>query len=124
MIDYDKLKTAKPANKQAAIVTSKSEEYIPDKKVVVLEWDSPPPLRAPPLEVRHLIGKKVGRLTVIGLSEKRGVWVCRCACGKYVSRKAKSIGNPNNDKDRCEQCRHVRYLKHQGQRLSNNKSNP
>jgi hypothetical protein len=56
-----------------------------------------------------LTGTKCGRMTVIGNNGKTR-WVCRCACGRYELRKAKSVLNPNNY-DMCHACRRLVTVK-------------
>lgn len=116
---WDKIGASVPVNSQAAKSIGRGFEYTSPKKVLTQEWDSPPTMfsRIPKGEF-DLTGHKFGRFTVIGklMWEKRSVdkalWVCRCACGKYAARTSKAARNPANAEiDRCEQCRHVAYLK-------------
>lgn len=58
-----------------------------------------------------LTGKRVGRFTVMGLAQDfKGSWVVRCDCGRYSTRKKKSLTNHENVQDRCEHCRHLAFL--------------
>lgn len=122
---FDKVISSTPINRQASLSVSKGFEYSPNKKITVKEWDTVPALKKVIGGNLDLTGNKVGRLTVVGLldavkGQHGATWVCRCQCGKYTSRKAKAIQNPNNTDDRCEQCRHVKYLNTLGTKLSNN----
>lgn len=114
---FEKLAASAPVNKQAALSSSKGFQYTPSKVVLVQEWDAPPKLKEPLKSQLDLRGRRKGRLVVIGLladfaanKATRATWVCRCDCGRYTSRKAKSINNPRNEGDRCELCRHARFL--------------
>lgn len=114
---WDAVLASSPLNATAATVTGKGYQYTPDVTIANAEWDAPPALgpanRAAlgnPSFV-DLTGISFGRLTVLGLlAGKSGTWVCRCKCGKYLTRKAKAIRNPNNAGDRCTTCRHVAFL--------------
>ena len=106
-----------PANKTAALIMSKGFNYKPNKKVQTIESINPLPTR--PLNFKELknkafidcTGMKVGRLTVIGFYLLGKGWVCRCDCGVKCVRKQKAILNKNNTQERCEECRHLAFLK-------------
>lgn len=102
-----------PVDATAARVASVGPSYVPQKKIASVVSDVPLPTRRVDRSVReNLTGYRRGSLTVIGLSrDTAGVWVCRCVCGHYVTRRAKSIKNPANTIDACEFCRHVQYLR-------------
>lgn len=107
-----------PANGAAARVLRPGVKYEPMKKVCTAD-------QATPFKVRQitkhlsanssftdLTGHRFGRLTAYGLAEGSNArWACRCDCGTYVLRTAKAVINPTNNKDRCERCRHLEYLK-------------
>ena len=103
----------RPVDRVAARVLGKGVDYTPDEKIMTADQDMPIPVRTyihP--DARHFIGKKFGRMTVIGQAlnaHKR--WVVRCQCGTYTLRKMKSVNNPNNQNDCCENWRHLLYLK-------------
>ena len=108
----DAVVSSAPINKTAARVTSKGFDYQPNKLIVCVEGDLPLPVRQLTPEEEDLRGKRVGRLTVIGrYAGGNGLWVVRCDCSRYATRKTKALKNPNNYGDRCEQCRHISYLK-------------
>ena len=106
-----------PINKTAALVMSKGVHYKPNKKVQTIESANPLPTVS--LSIQNIknpnfidcTGKKIGRLTVIGLYKLGVGWVCRCDCGMYCVRRQKSILNEKNTPERCEECRHLAYLK-------------
>ena len=106
-----------PINKIAALVTGKGFEYKSNKKVQTIESNNPLPIR--PLEPQELSNKnitnctgiRVGRLTVIGRYLAAKGWVCRCDCGAYCVRNQRAILNKNNTQERCEECRHLAFLK-------------
>lgn len=68
-------------------------------------------------EFQDLTGREFGRLRVIGIfdsigspKKNAGLWVCRCVCGRFETRKAKAVRNPRNAEDRCQECHQVKYL--------------
>jgi hypothetical protein len=106
-----------PINKTAARVIGKGVSYTPDKKVQTIESKNPLPIRFPTVMVARnpsfvdCTGKKRGRLTVVGMYGLGSGWVCRCDCGMYCVRRKKSILNEKNKMERCEECRHLAFIK-------------
>jgi hypothetical protein len=101
-----------PINKTAALVLSSGVNYVSPKVIQNADRQTPIETRPLPKGVINLTGLVVGRLTVIGLSkESKGCWVVRCACGIFTLRRAKALKNARNHWDRCEECRHLAYLK-------------
>lgn len=108
----DEIAKRKPVNRQAANVVSKGISYEPAKKFQTHESENPIPTRIPAKNVEVLDGSRSGDLTVIGLARDHlGLWVCRCCCGMYVLRRAKSIkaGRDPEKYDRCERCKHYDF---------------
>lgn len=107
----------KPVNKTASIVTQKGFEYIPKKVILTLESKNPLPIMEPRKQEKmqpnfiDLKGHSFARFKVIGRYALGKGWVCRCACGVYCVRSRKAILNKENTQDRCEECRHLAYLK-------------
>lgn len=102
----------KPINRTAALVVSKGTHFHPNKKVQTADQKTPIRTRKVPLNIENLTGRRRGRFTVLGLAEgMKGRWVVRCDCGTYSLRRSKAINNPENDQDRCEECRHLAFLK-------------
>ena len=98
-----------PVNRSAALVTSKGFNYKASKKITCAHSVTPIPIDKK--SCVHLRLRR-GRLTVCGyLLNKTSRLVVRCDCGIYTIRTIKSITNKNNDTDRCEECRHLVYLK-------------
>ena len=106
-----------PINKTAALVIGKGVNYDCPKKVQTVESKNVLPLRPAlfsDLNKNGFIdctGLSIGRLKVLGIYKNGGGWVCRCVCGTYCVRRQKAILNKNNTQDRCEECRHLAYLK-------------
>ena len=106
-----------PVNKTAALVMGKGFNYESTKKVQTVESNNPLPTM--PLSIQNIkdpnfidcTGKKTGRLTVVGFYELGLGWVCRCNCGTYCVRRQRAILNKKNTQERCEECRHLAYLK-------------
>lgn len=112
---FDAVLASAPLNKQAASVTGRGVHYEPIVNYAGHKhWDAPPPMKPVPNDPSciNFIGRKFGRLTVVGLADtKRGSgspgasWVVRCVCGDYEHRSKKAITNPNNSDDKCCHCR-------------------
>lgn len=110
-----------PADITAAKVISKGEQFTPNQKTHdMFHSETCPPLRKVPWgsqNVDNLIGKRIGRLVVIGLAQHKKTtgkpqrWVVRCDCGDYEYRSARAIRNPDNHGDRCLKCRKFAQIK-------------
>lgn len=117
-----------PINKVTALVVSKAPldcQY--DAKITCLQrrWENPPPMRALTANIPDFRGKRVGRFTVVGLyAGAPKLWVVRCACGAYETRRAKSLRNPLNIDDCCQLCRHLEHLRWKSARSVNSASRP
>lgn len=63
-------------------------------------------------KIKDLTGQKFGRLTVIrengrtDAKRKLVVWLCKCDCGNYVNRTAKSLTTSKNSG--CDNCKFIR----------------
>jgi hypothetical protein len=105
----------KPIDKLAAIVVSRGFHFEAKiKKDCHDERDILPACRLhwASKEIFDLTGLKVGWLTVIGLSEeKKDRWVCRCVCGKYLFRTAKSLKKDKTVIDKCLHCLKLDYIR-------------
>lgn len=116
-VDYQALATSAPINRDAAIARDgvSRQGYEPAKKIVQRHWSAPPPLQPMPEGVVNRAGIKFGKFTVVGYLErnkkKGSLWLVRCTCGDYESRRGKAIDNPENAWDCCEKCRHVMTLR-------------
>ena len=114
---FERVLTSLPVNRAAARVTGRGVHYDPIKKVTQTQYYAPPPTFRTPSHVRDLTGVSFGRHRVIGFLETSGgraagpKWLVRCACGTYEERRSKSIRNPQNTSDCCQQCRHLLHLK-------------
>lgn len=113
---WDAILASAPLNSTAGMVTSKGYAYNPEIKFAGVEWDGPPAILRPTAAHLNnpsfvdLSGRSYGRLKVLGLADGiDGIWVCRCACGKYVARRAKAIKNAAPE-DRCTSCQHTAQL--------------
>jgi hypothetical protein len=113
-IDYDRLASSAPVNRGAAVARDGGGEHF-DVSTTVSHWKAPPPTKPAPNGVPDLTGNVVGRLRVIGYLNshpRRGAaWLVRCSCGDYEYRRSKSILNPSNTLDRCQECRKLQQLK-------------
>ena len=87
-----------------------SEFPLPTKKPQGSQYANP--------EFVNLRGYRFGQFRVVGLSlDRPGQWVVVCACGRYATRKTRSVLNENNRDDRCKRCQEIVYqLKQQAYR--------
>ncbi len=100
----------RPVDRVAARVVSRGESYEFRPSAGAVNSDLPLPVRKPTVgEIAtstflDLSGRKLGRLTVIGLSATTPArWVCRCICGIYALRTSKAIKAAASDAC-CDQC--------------------
>lgn len=114
-----------PIDRVAARVVGKGVDWTPNK--VIQTGDSEMPLPVHPVhniknpqhrrEVESMIGRKRGRLTVIGLAEQQGGgkagarYVVRCVCGTYTYRRGAKFKKNSDEFDGCERCRELLFLK-------------
>jgi hypothetical protein len=114
-----------PINKAAGRVMSRGEEYAPQLKPWSgVEQKTPIPireLREIPVNLRHLIGYRFGRMTVIGFAQIPKRWSVRCSCGVYCIRSTKAICNPNNINDACRVCSDMLFKLRRDHRLRTGK---
>lgn len=122
----DKVASSCPVNKTAKLVISKGVNYKPICKYNGIHCDSLEPLvmRNVPRNLPNKIGIKFGSFTVVGLfwkireikskkssgsksSGEKNKWVCKCVCGRYETRKTRSINKTirNRSIDMCAYCR-------------------
>lgn len=115
----DDLHARAPVDRVAVrVVLLAGEHFDPNKKVLTNDSETPLATRFPTKgealnpEFADLTGRRFGRFVVVGIARDFcPQWVVRCACGRYSTRKAKAIRNPENTQDRCEHCRHLAFLK-------------
>ncbi|MGX9363666.1 hypothetical protein [Pantoea ananatis] len=118
-----------PVDRVAARVVGKGVDWTPNK--VILTGDSDLPLPVFPAcniknqqhrrEVESMIGRKRGRLTIIGMAEMQGSrsqgknsgmrYVVRCVCGTYTYRRGAPFKKNEGEFDGCERCRELLFLK-------------
>lgn len=125
----DRVITSVPQDATAARVTAKGTHYTPEIKYGDREHREDRPAIVQPKSpqaaefARTIIGKRIGRLTVIGLAAvqtgkaARGKgnkrWVVRCDCGDYEFRKAKSIVAADEQDRMCKRCHDLEWKKEQ-----------
>lgn len=108
---FDAVLASVPNGATAGRVTSKGTHYTPEIDFRTLNhWDAPPPTKPLPdvLKDRSLIGRRVGRLTVVGYlgkfnPKKKALWLVRCVCGDYESRHSAAIVHPSGGES-CRVC--------------------
>lgn len=114
-----------PVDRVAARVVGNGVDWTPNKVIQTGDSDLPLPIfptyniKNPQhrREVQSMVGRKRGRLTIIGLAVTQGAknkgarYVARCVCGIYTYRKAKNFKNNSDEFDGCERCRELLFLK-------------
>lgn len=124
-VDFSRIAASAPLNRTAASVTSESRDcYVSKAKMGSAHFGEPPRMREPTslekinVQWTDLRGRKFGHFTVLGIFVPRQpgklavqLWVVRCVCGDYETRRSKAILNPENNRDRCGHCRQTEYLR-------------
>ncbi|MDB5584826.1 MAG: hypothetical protein JWR80_10002 [Bradyrhizobium sp.] len=131
--EFDKIITSTPANATAGRVMSKGVHFEPSAPLPpnYPHWKEPPPLKqysGPDHRglTPDFIGKKAGRLTVLGILHNEAMtsgvwrslrWVVKCTCGAYEARSSKALKNlidvPSGEYrqgDRCFPCMKTREI--------------
>lgn len=122
-MDYSRLAASAPINAIAARQTGQGEHWAPKREFTEEMLDICPGLQSPswysPDRLAQacfvdLRGTQVGRLRVLGVSTRRfgndtHRWVCRCACGHFVFRKARSLKTSSTLS--CAECHYVDWLR-------------
>lgn len=111
---FDRIAASSPINRAAGLaVSGASIHYEPKINDARESWDAPPALRPIPPNVPPLVGRRFGRMVVVGLqAETNGRWVVRCACGKYEVRRAAAINGKYAAVQQCQVCDHLDKLRH------------
>lgn len=113
--NFDALAAAAPLDRQASTIRDGSGDLWEAKiSETTKRWIAPPPLKplaslSPPGRAfaREMVGQRFGRMVVLGVLDdggerKQASWVCRCDCGYYETKKAKSLRSPQESK--CSAC--------------------
>jgi hypothetical protein len=112
---------ARPVDRVAArvIKTAGAFAYQSPVKTSKNHTDGPRKAKDCPTNATVKIGDRFGRFTVaayIGNHKKHGAkWSVRCACGQHEIRYSRAIHRAiagENADDCCQQCRHVKHLRH------------
>jgi len=115
-VNYNSLAASLPVNRDAALARDarSRDPWEPNKKIAQRHWSAPPRLPRRPSAVPDLAGRKFGHFTVVGYFGpfRRGsLWLVRCLCGDYETRKSHAVKNPHNCHDRCDKCRTLLFLR-------------
>jgi hypothetical protein len=123
---FDRIFASSPLDAKAGRVTAQVDEVFESKKKITQQHsDVPLPMRPIPRNstTPNLINRSVGRLTVAGLSatgksrpNRGALWVVRCVCGRYETRRTSSILSAANASDACEECRQTAFIQQQAAR--------
>jgi hypothetical protein len=124
-VQLHKILSSTPADRTAAIVTSKGCSYEPNIKINFQHSDLPIPIRpvrkseSYSTTFTNLTGHKYGWMIVVGIARiessnnhhgKGLLWVVKCVCGNYETRHTSSI-KKSSGKDKCAECRHLDNVK-------------
>lgn len=122
---FDRIATSAPLNKTAAVVAGKSGiHWTPKKKILQPRYDSPQPTFPVPKDMPDVNGRSFGRFKVIGYLGRDGKWLVRCGCSIYEERTTKSVINPKNTVDCCQECQHLLQIKRNQHWLRTGKNLP
>lgn len=112
------------ANRELTPINRKASElndgytFESNKKVLTMDQENPIKCMKSPID-----GFKFGRFRVIGKykskpSKKGALYVVRCACGMYTTRRKGTINKGADLDDCCERCSEVKYLKRKQEYLA------
>lgn len=121
--DWSAVTASAPINKEAAVARDGSgDQFNSIKRICQIHSRECLPTIPCPKNKKNLTGKKRDRLTVIGLyagednpkavESKGSLWVCKCVCGAYVTRRQHKLAKDTTTIDACDECRQLEYLKH------------
>lgn len=115
--NLDFVLTDRPVNGTAARMLSKGVHYEPQKEAS--RFHSEFPISTVPVPKQpgfiDLTGVTFGRMKVVGyvgrfMNGNRGMWLVRCACGRYETRSSHAIKNPQRE-DSCTYCDYLDLIK-------------
>lgn len=112
MAEFTRIVKGEPINKTARRVIGDGVHYECEVAANVVRSRTPLPVRINPIfsnPSHDLTGRKLGRLTVIGLSPnkqnaKGGCWVVRCLCGWYEHRRTSVLAHMKPEFSMCCAC--------------------
>lgn len=130
-MDFDRIASSSPVNADAAKSRAgggASFDIVIAPHIVHL--DAPMRCVPVPRDTEDLTGRQVGRLKVIGLlgklnpKKKMASWLVRCVCGRYETRKAKSIKaaaglDHETHGMQCYECQKLAHIKRMGRSPDN-----
>lgn len=119
--DFDRIASSAPLNTDAAktygMTGTGDLEYHTRARQ---HWDAPPKTMPVPKGTEDRTGTKFGKFRVVGLlgskNAKGSLWLVRCLCGQYESRRSRSIGREVNANDCCTRCRRIETAKRKYER--------
>lgn len=104
--NWDAMIASAPLDKQAAMIRD-GRGGAEDIKIDNC-YKEQPALRAYTGGSEDITGQRFGRLTVVGLSDINGSWVCRCDCGHYARQKLKALrSQAEKGRAECGLCDYV-----------------
>lgn len=123
-MNFDAIATAAPLNREASTVRDGSGDQWDFSPVEQIDhWKAPPlPTHPRPDALPDLTGKKLGRLTVVrfhGYREGKNapaVWLVRCPCGDYETRRHKTVVRAADPDDCCVICKKAEALRKRAMR--------
>ena len=116
--DLERVGNSVPVDRLAARQIRGGINYVSTKKITQVHSDAPMVCKPVPRDVQDFTRTRRGRLTVWGYLDKattKGhgpLWLVRCDCGQYETRRAKAFRGTNaTQPDGCQQCRQLAYLR-------------
>ena len=109
---FDKILSLNPVDKNAASVLRPGDHFSTVRKSY--QFHSTTPIKCLPLPREPTFidrtGQKKGRMTAVGYLGG-GLWLARCVCGRYESRRNSAFRSEKNINDKCEECDVTEYLR-------------
>jgi len=120
----DRIISSRPVNRAAGMQLARGEHWEPQANIIDYFRDMPKIKKPDAATIgsgtfKDFTGQRFGNLVVIGMMDKksntRASWICRCVCGGYCSRSAKSLHTAscggNSFVDRCGRCKYQEGLR-------------
>lgn len=109
---FDRLLSLNPIDKNAAEALRPGEHFSSIRRLEQVHLLNPVQCLPLPRDVQFVdrTGQKKGRMTAIGYLGS-GLWLVRCVCGRYESRRNRAFRSDKNINDKCEECDVTEYLR-------------
>lgn len=126
-MNFDAIATGAPLDRQASVVRDGSGDSWDARIPPGMDhWQAPPPsTERKPRDLEDMTARVFGRMTIIryyGRREgkhARPLWLARCQCGDYETRRHETLKKGGNPEDRCYPCFRVMHLQQRAARAPN-----